>query len=255
MGTSSLITRLFSRPFSRQRKKHAWQIALIAESPLRALDPRAKLALSLSCSLVVMLPLERLAFFLAAYFIILLWARLMSSFLQQLWRLKWVLVILFLLDWWIVDLSLAILVSLRLILLAGAFNLFFRTTTLGELRLALEKLGLPYSLAFSLGLAFQSLSFFDEEWQAIREAQQSRGISLSPKNFRELVQQIGDFVALTVPAIVLTTRRAWAMTESAYARGFDSPLRTPYFQIKLRGVDWLVIVLSFCIPIALYWRW
>ena len=142
----------------------------------------------------------------------------------------------------------------ELILLAGAFNLFFRTTTLSELRLALEKIGLPYSLAFSLGLAFQSLSFFDEEWQAIREAQQSRGISLSPKNFKELVQQIGDFVALTVPAIVLTTRRAWTMTESAYARGFESPTRISYYQIKLTLVDWLVIIISLCFPIALYWR-
>ena len=29
----------------------------------------------------------------------------------------------------------------------------------------------------------------------------------------------------TVPAVVLTTRRAWALTEAAHARGLDSPYK------------------------------
>ena len=41
-----------------------------------------------------------------------------------------------------------------------------------------------------------------------------------------------------MPAIVLTTRRAWAITEAASARGFDSPHRRPYRRLVMRWTDW-----------------
>ena len=50
-----------------------------------------------------------------------------------------------------------------------------------------------------------------------------------------------DLVALAVPAVVLTTKRAWAMTEAAYARGFDSPHRRPYRQLAMGWLDWLLL--------------
>ena len=51
-------------------------IVLREDSPLRRVDPRVKLALSLGASLAVMLPLERLIAFMALYALFLLWARL-----------------------------------------------------------------------------------------------------------------------------------------------------------------------------------
>lgn len=234
---------------------HNRQPALVAESPLRGLDPRAKMAMSLAVSLLVMLPLERLAPALAGYVVLLAWARLLPAAGRQVWRLRWLLLVLFAADWWLIDFHLAVLVSLRLVLLAGSFSLLFSTTSFGEFRLAIECMGVPYHLAFSLGLAFQSLNLLEEEWQATREAQQSRGIFPTGGGLRQTLGRIGDWVALTVPAVVLATRRAWAMTEAAYARGFDSPLRQPYRQISLRLLDWLVIGISLCIPIVLYWRW
>jgi energy-coupling factor transporter transmembrane protein EcfT len=134
------------------------KLALVEASPLRRADPRAKLALGLAASLAVMLPVERLALFMVAYAALLLWARLLPEAARQVWRLKWVLVILFVVDWLVVDLDLAVAVTLRLILLASAFALFFATTTPGEMRLALEWLRVPYRYAFSVSLAFQSVA-------------------------------------------------------------------------------------------------
>ena len=90
--------------------------------------------------------------------------------------MRWILLVLFAVDWWLVGLDLAAIITLRLILLAGVFALLFSTTTITEFRLALERLRLPYRYAFSLGLAFQSLSLLDDEWRAIREAQKVRGV-------------------------------------------------------------------------------
>jgi energy-coupling factor transporter transmembrane protein EcfT len=231
-------------------------LALVETSPLRHADPRTKLALSLCASLAVMLTLEKLVIFMLFYTLLLLWARLLPQAARQVWRLKWVLIILFAVDWIFVSLDLAVIISLRLILLAGAFALFFSTTTPSELRLALEWMRVPYRYAFSLSLAFQSIGLLDDEWRAIREAQRARGAWTPPQsNWREFLDRIGDLVALAVPAIVLTTKHAWAMTEAAYARGFDSPNRRPFQQLAMSWLDWLLLAGTGALAVALLlWR-
>ena len=231
------------------------ELALVEDSPLRRADPRTKLAISLCASLAVMLPLEELIVAMVIYVLLLAWARLLPEAARQVWRLKWVLTILFVVDWLLVGPELAILITLRLVLLAWAFAIFFSTTTPSELRLALEWFHVPYRYAFSLSLAFQSLGLLDDEWRAILEAQQARGAWSSPvtretmrlrslldkARRQEMVAQVRNLVALTVPAIVLTTKRAWTMTEAAYARGFDSPHRRPYHRLGMGRLDWLFL--------------
>lgn len=230
------------------------RLALVEASPLRRFDPRAKLALSLCASLMVMLPLEKLAIFCLLYLLLLTWARLLVPAATQVWRMRWILLVLFAVDWWLVGLDLAAIITLRLVLLAGVFALLFSTTTITQFRLALERLRLPYRYAFSLGLAFQSLSLLDDEWRAIREAQKVRGVLLDIRGFRTLVRQARDLVSLTVPAVVLTTRRAWAITEAAYARGFDSPRRQPYHVLEMKSQDWAMIFASLMIAVIFLWR-
>ncbi len=217
-------------------------MGLVETSPLRPFDPRAKLALCLCASLAVMLPVERILIVIGLYAVVFVWARLWREALRELWQLRWILFFLFLGDWLLVGIDLAVIVTLRLILLAGTFTLFFATTTPGELCLALEWLKFPYRYAFSVSLAFQSVSLLDEEWQGIREAQQARGAWTPPTGWREIVAAVRDLVALTVPAIVMTTRRAWWITEAAYARGFDSPHRRPYRRLRMKAGDWVCLL-------------
>lgn len=239
---------------SKRRRVGDYRSVLVAASPLRAADPRAKLGLSLCASLLVMLPLERLAVAVGLYAVMLLWARLARPALRQLWRLKIVLGGLFLLDWQLVGLDLAVVVTLRLALLAGAFTLMFATTTPGEFQRALEWFGVPYRYAFSVGLAFQSLALLDDEWRTILEAQQARGAWSPPTGWRVLLHTIRDWVALTVPAIVMTTQRAWSITEAAYARGFDSPHRKPYRVLRMKMLDWALLVSGASVALALWLR-
>jgi energy-coupling factor transport system permease protein len=234
----------------------ARDVTLAENSPLRRADPRTKLALSLCASLAVMLPLERLVAFMGIYALLLLWARLLPDAGRQVWRLKCVLIPLFILDWLLVGLDLAVIVTLRIVLLAGAFALFVRTTTPGEFRWALEWLRVPYRYAFCVSLAFQSVGLLDDEWRAIREAQRARGAwEFEWAGWRKLAAQLRAMVALTVPAIVLTTKRAWALTEAAYARGFDSPHRRPYHHLAMRRLDWLLLTSVVVLSILLVaWR-
>jgi energy-coupling factor transporter transmembrane protein EcfT len=237
--------------------KRRLALQVVTSSPLRNADPRTKLALSLGLSLAVMLPLAQVAVALAIYAGLLLWAHLLPTAARQVWRLKIVLVIIFIVDWWLVSPDLAAIITLRIILLTGAFTLFFAATTPEELRLALEWLRVPYRYAFSLSLAFQSLGLLEEEWQAIREAQQARGAWNMQTRFlgRAIVTQVRDLVALTAPAIMMATRRAWAITEAAYARGFDSPHRRPYRRLAMKSLDWLLLLGAIVVLIGLaLWR-
>ena len=230
-------------------------LALVENSPLRGADPRTKLALGLCASLAVMLTLEKLVVFMILYAILLLWARLMPEAARQVWRLKWVLLVLFVVDWLFVSLGLAVVITLRLVLLAGAFALFFATTTPSELRLALEWMRVPQRYAFSLALAFQSVGSLDDEWRAILEAQRARGAWAPASHWRDLIGRVRDLVALSVPAIVMTTKRAWAMNEAAYARGFDSPHRRPYRQLAMGWLDWLLLAATAAVAaVLLLWR-
>jgi energy-coupling factor transport system permease protein len=232
----------------------ARRVALIEDSPLRRFDPRAKLALSLCASVMVMLPLEKLVVFSVVYVALLAWARMLLPAAAQVWKMKWLMLFLFLIDWWLVDLSLAVIITLRLAVLAGIFALFFSSTTVTEFRLALEQLRLPYRYAFSLSLAFQSLSLLDDEWRAILEAQQARGALPELGDWRQAIRQARNLVSLTVPAVVLATRRAWAVTEAAYARGFDSPRRVPYRRLEMKWRDWLLALGSVAAAAVFLWR-
>jgi energy-coupling factor transporter transmembrane protein EcfT len=225
-----------------------------ASSPLAKADPRTKLALSLGLSLAVMLPLAQVAAAIVVYAILLVWARLFDVALRQVWRLKLILGLLFALDWWLVSLDLALIITLRLVLLTGSFTLFFAATTPEELRLALEWFRVPYRYAFSVSLAFQSLGLLDEEWRAIQDAQRARGAWTPPKRlaWRAVLDRVRDMVALVAPAIVMATRRAWAVTEAAYARGFDSPRRRPYRRLAMKRLDGLLLAGTVVILAALW---
>ena len=211
----------------------------VVASPLRRTDPRARLFLSMCASLAVMIPLDRMLIFMGLYALLLVWARLLPVAWRQIWRLRWLLIALFAFDWVFVGLDLAVTVSLRIVLLSSVFALFVSTTTPEELRLALERLGVPYRYAFSLSLAFLSVDLLRGEWHAIREAQMARGAWAPLRRLRDLAPR--ELIALTVPAIVLATRRAWALTEAVAARGFDAPHRRPYLELKLGAVDWVAM--------------
>ncbi len=228
---------------------------IIESSPLRRADPRTKLALCLCASLAVMLPLEKIILFSFIYVIFLLWARLLPEAARQAWKLKWILLVLFMVDWLAVSLNLAAVVTLRLLLMAGVFAMFFSTTTPSELCLALVWLRVPYRYAFSISLSFQTVSSIDAEWRGILEAQKARGAFTAPSGWRYMVEQVRNLVSLTVPAVVLTARRAWSMTEAAYARGFESPHRCAYNRLSMGAIDWTILAGTCMVAAAIIiWR-
>lgn len=230
--------------------------ALSEGSPLRRVDARAKLALGLAASAAVMLPLAPLAVAVAAVALLVAWGGLLDAALAPLRRVAPLLALLFVLDWALIDLGFACLITLRLMLLVSAFTVLVATTTPDELRVALERLGLPARLAFALASAYRSLAHAEREWQAIVEAQRARGIApLAGDGGQPWRQRLADAVALVVPAIVLATQRAWSLTEAAVMRGLESPHRARPEPARLPRFDRGLLASAAALLLALaLWR-
>lgn len=203
-------------------------LPVIGDSFLRRVDARTKLLLSLAASAAVTLPLPQLATFVACYVGLVLAAGLGAHAKIQLRRMRIFLIVLFVADWTFIGFDFAVLITLRLALLATAFTLLVATTVPDELRIALERLGVPRRLAFTFTTAFGSLAVFEDEWTEILEAQRARGIvppRLELRRWRDWPAVAIQLTSLIVPAFVLATQRAWSITEAATLRGFESPNR------------------------------
>ncbi len=227
----------------------------VSASPLRRVDPRVKLELSLLIALAVMLPLERLALFWLGCAALTIPLRLAPAMAYQVRRILWLLVLLFVIDWIGVGFEFAVLITLRSTLVVSAFIIFFATTRPEEFRLALERMWIPYRYAFALSLAFLSITMMNEEWQLIWEAQHARGVQIARGGLRGVGERVNGLVALGLPAVVLTVKRAWTFTEAAYTRGFDSPHRRPYRQLVMQAGDWLLSTSALVIIVLIFiWR-
>lgn len=222
---------------------------------LRHADPRTKLVLSLAASLAVMLSPPRLAVFLACYVVLVGAAGLLRQVSGHVWRLRLLLLVLFALDYLFIGLGFAIMITLRLVLLATAFTLLFATTTPEEVRVALERAGVPQRLAFTFAMAYRSLELVQTEWLGIIEAQRARGIAVEASGrggWAGWCEPLKGAVSLIVPAVVLMTQRAWSITEAAAVRGFESPRRRPCRNLRLARLDQLLLAGTTGLFLGLY---
>lgn len=224
---------------SKHRRRSTALPGIRQDSPLRDVDPRIKLALIVVLAASIMLPLPRLLIALGLFLAGLAVGRLLNEAGQLLWRARIWIPALFLIDWAFIGLDFAILITLRVLMVLLISVVLFGTTTPEEFRAALRSLGMPYRFAFVLSLAFQSLPMIQDEVLAIIDAQKARGgLPNAQQGWRRVLSNLSEWTALAVPAIVLTTKRAWALTEAAHSRGFGSPNHKTFRQLRSGWHDW-----------------
>jgi len=228
---------------------------IVEHSFFRRVDARTKLALSLAASLVVALPLSSVALFVAAYAALVVAGGLTAAAWRNVRRLRLVLSVLFLLDWYWAGLSFAVLISLRLVALSVAFTVLIATTTGDEMRDALERLGLPRRIAFAFATALAALNLLEAEWHGILEAQRARGLTLESgrrRTWREVPRFTHDLMPFVVPAVVLATQRAWSLTETASMRGIEAPRPRSGGTRRLAPLDRGLLAVVGAVGVALF---
>jgi energy-coupling factor transport system permease protein len=155
------------------------------------------------------------------------------AWLQLLTLVLPVATLVFGLGWLSLGLDAAIWLTVRLCNLLSVSCLFFRALHPNELGAALEKAGIPYSVAFMLTTALRYVPLMAQRLRHISEAQRARGIDLRPR-----VGNVPNFLALLMPLLVQALLLADELALAMEARGFGRKGRTARRGYRLRGRDY-----------------
>jgi len=218
------------------------------DSPLHRLDPRVKLAYAVAMMVMAgvhyaMLPLLAL---LAAQLPLALLGKVGRPWAKTL-RASAPLVILILgtnllVTWFygtldIYALEKILALAVRFLVFVASFSIFTLTTSPDDLSLALEQMGVPYSLCFMFRAALRFTPVMAREARITMDAQRARGLELDKGG---LLARAKRYIPILVPLVVNAIKRAWAMAEAMETRAWGaSEKRTSLYVLKLGGRDYL----------------
>jgi len=142
----------------------------------------------------------------------------------------------------------AIAMTLRFIVLAGSFSVFFLTTSPDHLGLALEQSHVPYEFAFAFTTAVRFVPVLAEEAQTIMDAQKARGLEMEKGSF---LKKIRNYIPVLIPLIVSSIRRSLELAEAMESRAWGATKkRTNLYELKLHRGDIGLLIISIMILIA-----
>jgi len=125
--------------------------------------------------------------------------------------------------------------AMRLDTFLAAGILFLTTTRVEEVAYALGRVGVPYTVGFTLTLAFRLVPVFFDAALAVLQAQRCRGLELARGG---LVRRLRRFVPVLVPVLIGALRRADRMAMALELRGFNSGRpRTTYLRARAGRAD------------------
>jgi energy-coupling factor transport system permease protein len=125
--------------------------------------------------------------------------------------------------------------AIRLDTFLAAGILFLTVTRVEEVAYALGRLGVPYSVGFTLTLAFRLVPVFFDAALSVVQAQRCRGLDFGRGG---LVARLRRFVPVIVPVLIGALRRADRMAMALELRGFNSGrARTTYLRARAGLAD------------------
>jgi energy-coupling factor transport system permease protein len=131
--------------------------------------------------------------------------------------------------------------------------MFFIGTTDRDLIHGLRSVKVPFAVCLVINLIFRGLAIFQNDFQIVKEAMQTRGVDFEKASF---LQKVRNFISIFVALIVLMFKKTEAMSNSIESRGipFRSINRTIYHYFPLKKKDVFIIflvLLFFCLSIYL----
>ena len=121
--------------------------------------------------------------------------------------------------------ALGMAIKLNVFLAAG--TLFLSTTRVEEFADALNRVGIPYKIGFTMTLAFRLVPVFLDAAATVVQAQRCRGLEFDRGS---LWQRLRRYIPVIVPVFMGALRRADNMAMALEARGFQSTSRRTTLQ-------------------------
>jgi energy-coupling factor transport system permease protein len=118
---------------------------------------------------------------------------------------------------------------------------------------SLNKVGIPYKIAYTFNVIFRYIPDIQYEFKTIVHAQAARGLSFN-KDEKSFVKRVRNLFNITIPLINSALNRIDHVTKAMDLRGFGKHhKRTWYNATKFTKVDYIVLVISVFIFIAFLW--
>lgn len=119
--------------------------------------------------------------------------------------------------------------------------LFVCTTNPSEFASSLNKVGVKYSIAYSVAIALRYIPDIQKEYHEISQAQQARGIEMSKK--ASIIKRLKSASAILIPLIMTSMSRIDIISNAMELRGFGkNKKRTWYMAKPFRVADYLSMV-------------
>ena len=133
--------------------------------------------------------------------------------------------------------------------------LFIYTTHPTRLASSLNRVGVPYKVAYAFSIAFRYIPDMQAEFRNISNAMQARGLGFG-KGEGTLSQRLKHFVSIAIPLVQSSLHRIETISNAMDLRGFGKhSKRTWYSATVWHREDYIVIVTSLIVLIAaISWR-
>ena len=121
--------------------------------------------------------------------------------------------------------------------------LFVCTTQPSEFAASLNRIGVSYSIAYSVSLALRYIPDIQREFHEISQAQQARGIEMSKK--QSLVKRLKSAGAILIPLILSSMDRIDVISNAMLLRGFGKNKKRTWYMAR-PFTRWDVLSMIFC---------
>ena len=116
--------------------------------------------------------------------------------------------------------------------------LFVCTTNPSEFAASLNRIGVSYSISYSVALALRYIPDIQRSYDEISKASQARGVEMSKK--ASLVKRLKAASAILIPLILTSVDRIEGITNAMELRGFGkNKKRSWYMAKKFKAADYI----------------
>jgi energy-coupling factor transport system permease protein len=121
-------------------------------------------------------------------------------------------------------------------------------TPLDDFLQVLQKLHMPYQLAFVLTTAIRFVPTMEHKTENILEAQRARGSQVGSGNF---ITRIRTYIPVMVPMMVEAVRMSETLAVAMLNRGYGArPRATPLKELKMEPRDYTLSILFLVLILA-----
>jgi energy-coupling factor transport system permease protein len=126
------------------------------------------------------------------------------------------------------------------------------TTHPSEFAASLNRIGVPYTAAYSFSLTLRYIPDVQRDFEAITQAQQARGLELSKK--ASFIKRLKRTVPLLLPLIFSSIERIDVISRAMELRGFGKNKKRTWYSAKpFSRTDKIILLISTLLFIAGLW--